>query len=100
MADGAASQRNPGRVSAAVDGGQLPVLYIAGDIHLHGTPEDAQSPFVRFLDRLAARPPARLVLLGDLFEYWLETDTAAARYEPVLSRLDAAVPSAGQGWAP
>jgi UDP-2,3-diacylglucosamine hydrolase len=103
MAEGTASQRIPGRSSPAVGGGRstddrarlLPVLYIAGDIHLPGTPEDARSAFVRFLDRLAARPPARLVLLGDLFEYWLETGAAAARYEPVLSRLRAL---ADAGW--
>ncbi|HYE03931.1 MAG TPA: metallophosphoesterase [Planctomycetota bacterium] len=61
----------------------LPVLYIAGDVHLVGGP----SGFARWLETLAARPPARLVLLGDLFEYWLETDGALARYGDVLARL-------------
>lgn len=63
----------------------LPALYIVGDIHLR----DGGGPFPRFLDELAARKPARLVLLGDLFEYWLETADAVARYRPVLDRLKA-----------
>lgn len=63
----------------------LPVLYICGDIHLR----DGAGAFGRFLDRLAARPPARLVILGDLFEYWLETSAAIERHADVLSRLRA-----------
>ncbi|MBA3846357.1 MAG: UDP-2,3-diacylglucosamine diphosphatase, partial [Planctomycetes bacterium] len=43
------------------------MLYIAGDVHLVGGP----SGFACWLDALQARSPARLVLLGDLFEYWL-----------------------------
>ncbi len=62
-----------------------PVLYIAGDIHLR----DGGGPFPVFLDELAQRAPARLVILGDLFDYWLETDDACARYAPVLERLRA-----------
>lgn len=65
-----------------------PILYIAGDVHLRGD-EGAAAAFPRFLDRLAARSPARLVLLGDLFEYWLETAASAERYEHVLARLRA-----------
>jgi UDP-2,3-diacylglucosamine hydrolase len=61
----------------------LPVLYIVGDIHLR----DGTGPFPAFLDQLARRSPARLVILGDLFEYWLETSDACVRYEPVLARL-------------
>jgi UDP-2,3-diacylglucosamine hydrolase len=72
-----------------------PVLYIAGDVHLRGH-EGADSPFSRFLLGLARRPPARLVLLGDLFEYWLETGASARRYEPVLSSLRALRDA---GWA-
>lgn len=60
-----------------------PVLYIAGDVHL----VDGGGPFAAFLDRLAQRAPARLVILGDLFEYWLETADCATRYAPVLERL-------------
>ncbi len=64
----------------------LPIVYIAGDVHLHGDEGDG-APFLRFLDLLGQRPPARLVLLGDLFEYWLETGAAASRYALALERL-------------
>ena len=64
----------------------LPVLYLAGDVHLDA---DCGGAFPAFLDRLAQRPPARLVILGDLFDYWLETDAAERRYAPVLTRLKA-----------
>ncbi len=63
-----------------------PELYIVGDIHLKGG-EGADHPFVRFLGGLAERPRARLVILGDLFEYWLESDGAVARYATVLGCL-------------
>jgi UDP-2,3-diacylglucosamine hydrolase len=62
-----------------------PVLYIAGDVHLSGGP----SAFTAFLDQLAACAPARLVLLGDLFDYWLETDAGVASHAAVLGRLRA-----------
>jgi UDP-2,3-diacylglucosamine pyrophosphatase LpxH len=60
-----------------------PVLYVAGDVHLDGS----ENAFPRFLDHLATRPAAHLVLLGDLFDYWLETRKMAAMHEPVLARL-------------
>jgi UDP-2,3-diacylglucosamine hydrolase len=63
--------------------GSRALLYIVGDIHL----VDGGGPFVGFLERLALGPPARLVILGDLFEYWLETAACVARYAPVLERL-------------
>lgn len=62
-----------------------PTLYIVGDIHLRA----GEGPFPVFLDLLARRAPARLVILGDLFDYWLETADAVARYAPVLDRLRA-----------
>lgn len=60
-----------------------PVLYIAGDVHLDG----GANAFPAFLDQLATRAPARLIILGDLFEYWLETAAMAAMHEAVLGRL-------------
>jgi UDP-2,3-diacylglucosamine hydrolase len=63
-----------------------PVLYIVGDVHLRDGGEGA---FTAFLDRLARRAPARLVILGDLFEYWLEGPEAVARYRGALDRLRA-----------
>jgi UDP-2,3-diacylglucosamine hydrolase len=61
------------------------VLYVVGDIHLRA----GDGPFAVFLDLLAQRAPQRLVILGDLFEYWIETADAVARYEPILARLRA-----------
>ena len=61
----------------------LPVLYIVGDVHL----TEGEGAFHAFLDHLAARPAARLVILGDLFEYWLDTDAAVHRYRACLRRL-------------
>lgn len=60
-----------------------PVLYVAGDVHADGS----AGPFMGFLDRLAQRTPARLVILGDLVEYWLETAASAARHAELLARL-------------
>ncbi len=60
-----------------------PVLYIAGDVHLDG----GANVFPAFLDQLAVRTPAHLVILGDLFEYWLETAAMAAMHDGVLGRL-------------
>ena len=62
-----------------------PVLYIAGDVHLR----NGHGDFAIWLDELATKVPAHLVILGDLFDYWLETDDAVARYQPVLDRLRA-----------
>lgn len=60
-----------------------PALYIAGDVH-----HDGSDPgFAAWLDRLAQRPPARLVLLGDVVEWWVDTPGCARRHEPVLGRL-------------
>jgi UDP-2,3-diacylglucosamine hydrolase len=59
------------------------VAYIAGDVHLGVQP----SAFPAWLDDLHRLPPARLVILGDLFEYWLETAGAERRHAVVLERL-------------
>ena len=77
----------------AVSSGSAPILYIAGDVHLHGA--DDGNPFPDFLDELARRSPARLVILGDLFEYWLEAERVVAFHEHVLGRLRALKAS---GW--
>jgi len=62
-----------------------PRLYIVGDVHLDGVDHG----FPHFLDYLHQLPPARLVILGDLFEYWLETNTMVSMHAPVLQRLRA-----------
>jgi UDP-2,3-diacylglucosamine pyrophosphatase LpxH len=59
------------------------VVYIAGDVHLPG----GDPAFSRFLDGLLARGPARLVILGDLFDYWLDTPHSRARYADCFARL-------------
>ncbi|MHC5068599.1 MAG: UDP-2,3-diacylglucosamine diphosphatase [Planctomycetota bacterium] len=60
-----------------------PIVYIVGDVHLTG----GADPFVEWLQALARRRPARLVILGDLFDYWLETEAAVARHAPVIAAL-------------
>jgi UDP-2,3-diacylglucosamine pyrophosphatase LpxH len=60
-------------------------LFVAGDVHLDGGP----SAFAGFLDRLAQRPPARLVILGDLVDWWIESDGSVRRHAGVLGRLKA-----------
>ncbi len=62
-----------------------PILYIAGDVHHDGS----DGGFARWLDRLAARPPARLILLGDVVEWWIDGGACLQRHEPVLGRLRA-----------
>ncbi len=60
-----------------------PVIVIVGDVHADG----GEGAFCAFLDRLAARQSARLVILGDLVEYWLETDAGLRRHTGLLGRL-------------
>lgn len=69
--------------AAPVPASADPVLYIAGDVHLRSD----DGPFLVWLDRLALRHPARLVILGDLFEYWVDTAGAAQRYAGTLAKL-------------
>lgn len=61
------------------------MLYVCGDVHL----TEREGAFHAFLDRLLARPPARLVILGDLFDYWLDTAESERRYRACLRRLRA-----------
>jgi len=62
------------------------VLYVCGDIH---QPGECETAFDRWLERLARRPPAHLVILGDLFDTWLETTAGVARHVGTLERLRA-----------
>jgi UDP-2,3-diacylglucosamine hydrolase len=62
-----------------------PVLYVCGDVHCDG----GDPTFADWLDALAKRPPARLVILGDLVEWWIDGGASCARHEPVLARLRA-----------
>lgn len=66
-------------------------LVACGDVHADG---DAPV-FGAFLDELARRPPARLVLIGDCFEYWLETADSVAAQAATCARLRSL---ARRGW--
>jgi UDP-2,3-diacylglucosamine hydrolase len=59
------------------------VVFIAGDIHYDG----GASAFPLWLDKLQSHKPARLIILGDLFEYWLDSDEMINLHAPVLQRL-------------
>lgn len=59
------------------------MAYICGDIHLGSGP----SAFLAFLDRLAGLPPATLVLLGDVVEYWIDDAAGVASQAPLFTRL-------------
>ncbi|GEM_PF-2387119 len=69
----------------------FPLLYVAGDVHLDGS----AGAFAPFLDILLGRPAARLVILGDLFDYWVESPAVARRHDGVLERLRRLN---GRGW--
>jgi UDP-2,3-diacylglucosamine hydrolase len=43
--------------------------------------------FPDFLAHLGRRPPTRLILLGDLFDYWLETDRCLRSYAAIIGGL-------------
>ena len=58
--------------------------YVVGDIHLR----DCSGPFMHFLRRLQQQQPARLIILGDLCEYWLETDYYVQRVEAIVASID------------
>ncbi len=60
--------------------------YIIADLHLG---EEDDRPLRGFLDTLSQRPPGRLIILGDLFAYWLESPTLVRRHDDVLSDLRA-----------
>ncbi len=60
-----------------------PTLYVAGDVHLRND----SSPFLGFLDLLASRAPSHLVILGDLFDYWLETERTIAQFQTVFDKF-------------
>lgn len=70
----------------------MPVqTYVAGDVHLH----DAGGPFMGFLEMLQQQDPAHLIILGDLFDYWLDTDRCVEQFQSVFGQLQAL---RKQGW--
>lgn len=58
-------------------------LYLLGDVHW----PSSGTVFPSFLDQLANRPPARLVILGDLFDWWVDTAECVTARRPILDRL-------------
>jgi len=60
-----------------------PVLFVA-DLHLTPERPDGMAAFARFLGG-PARDAQAVVILGDLFEYWIGADDALAR--PVLEQV-------------
>lgn len=63
-----------------------PRIIVCGDMHLR--PHD-RGAFLQFLGDLQQRPAAHLVILGDLFEYWLDGLPAQRAYHALFARLQA-----------
>ena len=58
-----------------------PRIIICGDVH---HPGGEGGVFARFIETLAWSKPARLVILGDLFEHWTEDRRAVQHHCEVL----------------
>ena len=70
--------------------GSRPV-YISGDVHLGAVPKEREAAFVRWLEHAAASAE-RIVLNGDLFDFWFEYRSVIPRgHTRVLGALAAAV---------
>jgi UDP-2,3-diacylglucosamine hydrolase len=72
-----------------------PVL-VASDAHLGGAPPDQERAFLAWLEQAGATA-SRLILNGDLFDFWFEYRAGTTRgHDPVLAALrrivDAGVP--------
>ena len=63
---------------------QATAVTVCGDIHLRPGQEDS---FTSFLDELQQQSPQHLVILGDLFDYWLDSPTFVAAYAFLFDRL-------------
>ena len=63
---------------------QATAVTVCGDIHLRPGQEDS---FTSFLDELQQQSPQHLVILGDLFDYWLDSPTFVATYAFLFDRL-------------
>lgn len=60
-----------------------------GDAHLQGTGDENQKSFCTFLDSLKESGIKKLVIMGDLFDFWYGyNDVVYYHYLPVLSALD------------
>lgn len=66
-------------------------VFIAGDVHLGAIPPDRATSFLRWLEH-AAGSAERIVLNGDLFDFWFEYGSVIPRgHTRVLGALAAAV---------
>ncbi len=64
------------------------IVFIA-DAHLRGTEDENQRRLVEFLDWLATERPDKLVILGDLFEFWTGFNGVIySHYFPVLKGFE------------
>ena len=73
------SARTPVSASASA----LPEVYVLGDTHVRGE----LPALTQFLTELAQRPPARLIFLGDVLDYWLDTEACVARHQPLFRQI-------------
>ena len=65
--------------------------YISGDVHLGAVPKEREASFLRWLEHAAERAE-RIVLNGDLFDFWFEYRSVVPRgHTRVLGALAAAV---------
>ncbi|TVR47001.1 MAG: hypothetical protein EA402_01905 [Planctomycetota bacterium] len=63
---------------------QGPWAVVCGDVHLR---VGEVSAFTAFLDRLLLAPPQHLIILGDLFDYWLDNQSFTRSYESLFVQL-------------
>ena len=62
---------------------EQPQVYVIGETHVRGSMPSLSA----FIAQLLQRPPAYLIILGDLFDYWLETATVQRRYSAMLAEI-------------
>jgi len=68
-------------------------VYLASDVHFGSVPAEQEAAFLAWLDAAAAAA-SRIVLNGDLFDFWFEYRTGIPRgYDHVLGALRAVVGS-------
>lgn len=67
---------------SAVD--ERPWVVVCGDVHLR---QRANDPFYRFLAACASKPPHHLIILGDLFDYWLDSPQFVGLYDELFAHL-------------
>ena len=68
-------------------------VYVASDVHLGATPPEQERAFLAWLEH-AASEAGRIVLIGDLFDFWFEYLWGPTRgYDEVLGRLRSVVDS-------